>query len=110
MFGVDIRRRQRSREAIRELVTEYSRSGLSAARFAARRQIPISTLYSYLGQRAGRGRGPSRPKLIPVRVINSPRSDSPAGTIGIELPAAITVRVPIDISSERLAELVAALR
>jgi len=103
-------RGRRSRAEVREIVTAYRQSGLSAVRFAAQRAIPISTLYSYLTANSKRQ---ARSKLIPVR-IRSGAGDASGGastaTIAVELPGAVTLWAPMDICSARLAELIAAIR
>lgn len=116
MSGLNRRSRPRSREEVRGIAAAYRRSGKSAARFAAERAIPLSTLYSYLrgdsGHRSGVRRAHSR--LVAVRL----RSDAVVGrtnetntaTVAIELPGPVTLRVPADTSPERLAELLEVLR
>jgi hypothetical protein len=107
------RGRPRSREEVRGIAAAYRRSGMSAARFAAERAIPLSTLYSYLrGDSGHRRRAQSR--LIAVRLrsdaVVERASEASAATVAIELPGPVTLRVPADTRPERLAELLEVLR
>ncbi|MFN0057151.1 MAG: hypothetical protein ACKVX7_01720, partial [Planctomycetota bacterium] len=66
-------------------------------------------LYSYLADRAPRVSRKNIASLIPVKLTDDPERRN-SSTIELDLPGAVTLRVPVDISPVRLAELIVAVR
>ena len=78
--------RERQRNDWAEVADGWKRSGESQRAYAARHQIAISTLQSWIYRR------PKGTRMVEVRVA-SPKTTTPVGRAEIGLPNGVVVRV-----------------
>jgi hypothetical protein len=97
----------------RELLAEQEASGKSLRAFAAERGLSAWTLYGWRSRLGGsRRRRPGKAEtpgagFVAVDVVGS---SAPGSEIEVQLSDGVRVRVPRDVTTERLVELVRALR
>jgi transposase-like protein len=97
-------RARRTRDAWRQLVSDWQRSGLSVEAFAAEHELNAHTLTWWRTQ--------FRQEVPPLRfapVRLSPPPSPPAPAVVDVLIADVTLRVPETVSARRVAELVRAI-
>ena len=100
---------RRTREIWRNLIGQLDRSGKTQEQFAAEREIPLTTLRSWI-YRLRREQEEEGASILPVRVVSSPspaarRSDDEAATVEVML-----LRFASGASSDFIADVVARLR
>ena len=106
-------RRMRTVEERTKIVKETLVPGVSVAEVARRHGVNANLLFTWRrqyqqGVLANRTRAPRAVKLLPVK-IEEPVSRSSPGTIEIEWPDKVRVRVAGDVSVEQLSTVLSAL-
>ncbi len=71
------RRRKRSRSEVFAIVKEFRDSGLSQRAFCGTRNIPLSTLTSWLKKTRNRSVAEAERKLIPIRITAAKSETKP---------------------------------
>lgn len=97
---------------MRPLVEEWRQGSASQAEVARRHGLNPGTFSWWcarLGGRAGKRRGPASPRLVPVKVVDAPRSAG-ARRFDVVLSQGLRVRVPSGFEATELRRLVEALR
>ena len=103
MEGTKRKRVKRTRAEIATILEAFERSGVSAARFAAANDLPISTFRLWL-RRCGQESAPASPsRFVPVTIVETEPSTRPH--IEIALGNGRRLRVPADIDPGALAAL-----
>jgi transposase-like protein len=90
------RRRRRTREEVRQLVSAFQTSGLRAREFCQRHGLASSTLRRNL-QRAGAGSAPAQPavRFVAVNVNGAAPPAKPAPAAGLEVVLAGGRRIAV---------------
>jgi hypothetical protein len=96
------------------MLAEFDASGESAAAFARARGIPTWKIYHALSRRSGKARPrggaakAAQPALVPVRVVESAPTSSPA-PLELVLAGGHLLRIGADFDAELLRKLLGAL-
>jgi len=99
------KRKFRSAAQIRKVVNELKECGLSQREFALTRNIPLSTLSSWLRKDRSAVTTPELPEVIPVGTISGP-----SAMIEIEFVGGEIMRVGANCRGEDLRTILAELR
>jgi hypothetical protein len=99
---------RRTREIWRNLIGQFERSGKTQEQFATEREIPLTTLRSWI-YRLKRENAEEAPALLPVRVI-SPRSPTPSQRDDGAAVEVMLVRFAGGAASEFIVDVVSRLR
>jgi len=100
-----LKRKFRSAPQIRKILNELKESGLSQREFALKRNIPLSTLSSWLRKDRAAVARPEFPEVIPVGMI----SEAPS-MLEIEFPGGEVLRICSGCPSQDLRRVLAELR
>lgn len=100
------------RTQMANLVREWSRSGESGRRFAARKRITAAKLFYWKLRLVGRDRRRKEQahRFVPVRVVGRGQWDVTAGLLEIELDSGERVRMSEGVSEETLRRAIRVLR
>ena len=91
------KRKFRSAAQIRKVLNEFKESGLSQREFALKRNIPLSTLSSWLRKEPLAVTPPEFPEVIPVGTISEA-----ASLLEIEFPGGEVLRIGAGCRSQDL--------
>ena len=105
-------------ETWKRRLDRWQQSGLSAAMFAKQEKVSEPRLYTWRKRFADASQAPkvaalaepakaAAPAFVPVKVKSAPAPAS--GSIELALKSGVTLRLPADVSTARLVEIVKAL-
>lgn len=101
------RRIRRSREEIALLLEDYNSSGLSQRAYAESKGLSLSTLGNWLKLSRLEGDPGTRPRLVPVKIVDRFSALGPVTAGGFELsfPGGLRLSIPPDFQENALRRL-----